>query len=357
MLLVSNMYPCKSQPVYGVFVKRFEEQMAGQGLHFKKSVIRGRKKSTASKLLAYFVFFIRTFYLYLVGSDLVYVHYANHSLVPIAIGRLFKKRPLVINAHGDDLLPRTTLTARLSQLLQPTFSGADAVVVPSDHFKRIASRNIDASRIIVSPSGGINTKLFKPDTNRTIERHHPIRFVYVSRIDEGKGWEVLTAALEMLANRDWLKVDFYGHGEQVEQLKSDIQARALCDVATYRGALPQHQLVDVFTDADCLIFPSFNESLGLVGLEAMACACPVIASDIAGLMSYVSSGDNGLVFKSGDKVDLAEKLEAFASLAPEEVLKLRENALQTARAYDAERVAVRLREDLKRLVPNGLKYA
>lgn len=353
MLLVSNMYPSESQPVYGIFVKRFEQHMAGLGIHFQKSVIHGRKRSVAAKLLAYLGFFFKTLFLYLKGSDTVYVHYANHSLVPVAIGRLIKKRPLVINAHGDDLLPRTGLTARLAKMLQPTFASADAVVVPSEYFKSLAARKISDSRIVISPSGGIDTQLFKPDRSRTIVRHQPVRFVYVSRIDEGKGWDVLTDALALLHDRTWLTVEFYGHGEQVDKLKEQLVRQKITDVASYQGALPQHRLVDIFNAADCLVFPSLNESLGLVGLEAMACGCPVIASDIPGLLSYVSPEVNGLVFKQGDAKDLLVRMNEFKQLETDTSANMRINALKTAQNYDGKAVAKRLANDLSRLLPNG----
>ena len=46
---------------------------------------------------------------------------------------------------------------------------------------------------------------------------------------------------------------------------------------------------------DLLIFSSSRtgESLGLTGIEAMACGVPVIGSDIGGIASYVENGSNG----------------------------------------------------------------
>jgi D-inositol-3-phosphate glycosyltransferase len=49
--------------------------------------------------------------------------------------------------------------------------------------------------------------------------------------------------------------------------------------------------------------PSYSESFGLVGLEAQACGCPVIASNVAGLASVVRDGVTGFLV-DGDEPEL-----------------------------------------------------
>ena len=49
------------------------------------------------------------------------------------------------------------------------------------------------------------------------------------------------------------------------------------------GGVPNEETVQFYRAADLLVYPSFNETFGLPILEAMACACPVVTSNISSM--------------------------------------------------------------------------
>lgn len=57
------------------------------------------------------------------------------------------------------------------------------------------------------------------------------------------------------------------------------------------------------------VLPSRTEAMGRVLLEAMACCKPRIGADIEGIPTVIDDGKDGLLFKPGDPVDLAAKLD------------------------------------------------
>ena len=59
------------------------------------------------------------------------------------------------------------------------------------------------------------------------------------------------------------------------------------------------------------MFPNKKESLGLVGIESLACGVPIIGSNIPGIQSYLVDNFNGLLFKSGNIEDLSKKLMSY----------------------------------------------
>jgi len=69
------------------------------------------------------------------------------------------------------------------------------------------------------------------------------------------------------------------------------------------------RLIEIYRSAFCLVYPSFYESSGLPPVEAMACRCPVIASDIPVLVERC--GDAALYCDPEEPADIASKIEAL----------------------------------------------
>jgi glycosyltransferase involved in cell wall biosynthesis len=88
------------------------------------------------------------------------------------------------------------------------------------------------------------------------------------------------------------------------------------------GVLPRRELAEVYAAADVLVFPSRNETFGLVMLEAMSCGVPVAAYPVDGPLQVVGDSAGGA---------LSEDLHEAWS----EALKLRRwEARQRALAFD-----------------------
>ncbi len=92
------------------------------------------------------------------------------------------------------------------------------------------------------------------------------------------------------------------------------------------------------------MFPTVRkgESLGLVGLEAMACGAPVIGSQIGGLKDYIIDGKNGLFFEPKNVDELASQLQAFINLPEDVKQQMSQQALQTANRYTVDVIAEQL---------------
>ena len=88
--------------------------------------------------------------------------------------------------------------------------------------------------------------------------------------------------------------------------------------------------------------PSLYESFGMVALEAMACATPVIASRV-GLTFTVRDGETGYLVPEKDPKALAEKLELV--LTDRRCATAGNRAVRVARTYGWENVADEI-EDL-----------
>jgi D-inositol-3-phosphate glycosyltransferase len=67
----------------------------------------------------------------------------------------------------------------------------------------------------------------------------------------------------------------------------------------------QNLLAEWYRAADIALMPSYNESFGLVAVEAQACGTPVVAAGVGGLVTAVRDGESGLLVPGHDPADYA----------------------------------------------------
>jgi len=346
IFLISNMYPSKESLFYGIFVKTFVDNMEEQDIKISsEAIIKGRTNNSFLKLYKYIKFFLQTYKgLLLSNYDLIYIHSAKHSLLPFFPIYFLIKKPMVINAHGNDI----RYSSFIGNLVKPIIKKSDALVVPSNSFRSLALSKKLNNNIIVSPSGGINTDKFKPIEQDVRAKDFVIG--YISRIDKDKGWETLICATKLLTDRiPNLKVIIIGQGDQEKDLKQLIERSNLNNKIRLLGPKANDELAIFYNTFNLFVFPSLKESLGVVGLESLSCGIPVIGSKIAPIDEYVIPGFNGYLFEPEDPEDLAEKIFKFYSLNEKKQMEFKNNAYETSRKYNSVKVAKTLKVELLKL--------
>ena len=171
----------------------------------------------------------------------------------------------------------------------------------------------------------------------------PFTIGYVSRIDTGKGWDVLLRAIQDIYKEYPIQVKIAGTGRQVEELKHMISTLNLSHIVTYYGSLSHAELPQFYANLTLFVFPTtLKESLGLVGLEAMAASKPVIGSAIGGLKSYIKDGYNGFLIPPGNSKRMGECIVNYINFPDERKLEMNRNAFKTAQLYQADVVTKKL---------------
>ena len=99
--------------------------------------------------------------------------------------------------------------------------------------------------------------------------------------------------------------------ENREELDQLVAQLSLQDNLRYLFSLKKGELAMLYNCAHFLVFPSLYEGFGLPALEAMACGCPVIASNRASLPEVV--GEAGLFFDPEEPEELAEKMSLLGN--------------------------------------------
>jgi glycosyltransferase involved in cell wall biosynthesis len=78
------------------------------------------------------------------------------------------------------------------------------------------------------------------------------------------------------------------------------------------GHMPQTELKKVMSRSHVLVLPSLEEGLAMVMAQAMACACPVVASNHTGAEDLMTDGVEGFIVPVRDVEALTEKLQQLA---------------------------------------------
>src|SRR3954452_562172 len=170
------------------------------------------------------------------------------------------------------------------------------------------------------------------------------KVLYVGRVDPPKGVETLVRGLAMMPPDARLEIVGGGDAGYRRKLLGLASELGVADRITVH-ALPREQVRDRYVANDVVVFPSeWEEPFGLVPLEAMACARPVVATARGGSVTFLRDRDNCLVFGVSDPAALAA---AVTEVATDEGLRRRivAGGLATAPHYTAERYA----EELLRL--------
>jgi starch synthase len=193
-----------------------------------------------------------------------------------------------------------------SWIERTAFEAADAIIAVSGGMRRdvlAAYPEIAPERVHVVHNG-IDTALYHRDPATDVLRAHGIDpdrpyVLFVGRITRQKGVPHLVRAAAAFAP-DTQLVLCAGEADTPEL---DQEFRALFGelAATRSGVhwipemLPRPQVVQLLTHAAVFVCPSVYEPLGIVNLEAMACATAVVASDVGGIPEVVADGQTGLL--------------------------------------------------------------
>lgn len=337
VLLASNMYPSKNFVNFGTFVKKNHDDLVRIGYEVEKVVIDRKVSSTFKKLFSYSKYSLKFIFMNLKDKyDLVYIHYLTHSTLPLIPFLLAKSNfKYVINIHGDDLLAPSNYHSRLSFFNELILSNASLIVLPSPYFKEVLLNKypqIPENKIFVSYSGGINESFKYLDDLRNKEEVKV--FGYVSRLEEGKGWECMLDAVSLISSeiRGVSKFRVYGDGLQKEEFISKISELKLEDIVEYCGVCSHESVPLIMNSFDYFLFPTERESLGLVLLEALACGVPAICSQIRPLTDVVTN-ECVYNFTVNDHKELSEKILMALNSDKNKYKTMSNNALICANRY------------------------
>jgi N-acetyl-alpha-D-glucosaminyl L-malate synthase BshA len=230
--------------------------------------------------------------------DLIHAHYAvPQGLLGVVLKRVLRL-PLVVTLHGTDInyLAKRRGTRALVKLV---LNNADAVVAVSRFLKTEAEKlGVEGEKIRVIYNG-----VELPEYE---EAQREMSILFVGSLVKQKGVDVLIKAFRTVKERiPEAKLIIVGEGREREALAELCTQLRLRDVY-FAGS--RSELSSYYSRSRVLALPSRAEGFGLVALEAMAFATPVVATKVGGIPEVVTHGETGMLVESGNANALAEAL-------------------------------------------------
>lgn len=222
--------------------------------------------------------------------DIIHSHHL--WLLSSLIGQNIASPAITTSCHGSDirqfyLCPHLQLKIldgcrKIDHILALTQSQKNEI---SDTY------NISLEKISVVGAGFDNSTF----TFAEKRKQSHLQLLYCGKLSRAKGVPHLLKALQPLQEFDW-HLHLVGSGTDPERSECLELAEQLGNRITVYGALKQSQLAAILQKTHFFILPSLFEGLPLVILEALACGCRIIASDLPGCREIKEKVDTDLMY-------------------------------------------------------------
>ncbi|MBZ5696708.1 MAG: glycosyltransferase family 4 protein [Acidobacteriia bacterium] len=246
---------------------------------------------------------------------------AGHPYLAVPVGWMQRACPrlkTVVMSHGVEVwtpLPsfRRRALLRANLVLAPSRDTAQKLAhvqgVPSDRIRRLAwPLSPSFLRMAATPADLTLPEAF-PRQGRSI-----LTVGRWAASERYKGTDELIRAIAQLrATLPDLHLVAVGGGDDLPRLRKLAADLAVADCVLFLENLSREEIAACYAGADLFALPSTGEGFGLVFLEAMAFAKPVVGAACGGTTDVVEDGINGLLVPPGDAGALARALYGLLS--------------------------------------------
>ncbi|MBX0316849.1 glycosyltransferase [Planococcus glaciei] len=362
ILVISNMFPSKDHPTFGIFVKNQVDLLKASGLDIEVVANSNPDKGKVNLIKKYLFWFLRYLkYVALNHKKISVVH--AHYIFPTGLLALMSKKvwniPYAVTAHGGDLDQMPNKSNFVKKMTTLILKNANEVIVVGEALREnvLSLWPVEENRIHVI-SMGVDTEKFRKLDLAEFENLVPAEkspvLLYVGNIIKAKGLVELVDAFKIIQSK-YPNAALYLIGSRkdktfFEQLERQIEQNQLSSIH-FLNPLPQPDIVKWMNAADVLVLPSHIEGFGLVALEAMASGLPVVGSKVGGL-EYLLADRRGLMFEKGDSKMLAEQLFAALRIGQDNVFD-QEKIQASVRENSFENILLKLQRIYEGMEPSN----
>jgi len=230
-----------------------------------------------------------------------------------ALVSLIKRKPLIVTYHND-LIKGGGFEALIAKAYNATFlrllfrRASKIIITQSRYLGYSKHLRKYENKVVTIPLG-----ITKPLPTKDIKRK-PYQLFFLSVLDrhhEYKGLDVLIKSLvEVRKQYPEVHLIVGGKGELVTKYKKLAKSLGLSRNVEFLGYVPEDELPKLYASSAAFVLPSTNnlEGFGIVALEALTYATPVVTTDLAGSSEFIKKNDAGLIVSPSDISALTEAI-------------------------------------------------
>ena len=242
--------------------------------------------------------------------DIVHIHWPFPHVIFGILGKKFGRARLFSSFYGVEI---RWLKKKFPLLLKPfsiLINKSDVVTAISTHTARELSGAVRMPIQIIPFSVTMAAR-----RGRAIDKKE---IVFVGRLVERKGVKYLIEAFERVSGSIPHRLNIIGDGPEHGHLEKMVARLKVSGRVRFTGKISDERLNQYYKTCSFLVLPAVydkkgdTEGLGVVLLEAMSYAKPVIASGVGGITDIVTDGKNGLLVPPADSDALAQAIKKMA---------------------------------------------
>jgi glycosyltransferase involved in cell wall biosynthesis len=186
------------------------------------------------------------------------------------------------------------------------YEAADAITVPSTFaLETFVDAGVQRSKMRLVPYG-VDLNTFHPCAPRSSTEFNVL---FVGGLTVRKGVHYLLDAFDQLHCAHKRLTLVGSLSPEMEETIGALRNRSDIRVA---GHVPHAQLKAIMSSSHVMVLPSVEEGLALVQAQAMACGCPIIATENTGSRDLFTNGREGFIVPIRNAAAIAEKLQALS---------------------------------------------
>ncbi|MBC1371533.1 glycosyltransferase family 4 protein [Listeria booriae] len=153
----------------------------------------------------------------------------------------------------------------------------------------------------INISNGVDANKFKPNELLRAETRIALGYsdadqvvMIARRLEAKNGVRYFVEAIpEMVATNPQIQCLIVGDGSERTYIEKFIKEHKLQHHVTMRTNIQNHEMPSYFNAADLVVLPSLMEATSIAGLEAMACAKPLLGTRVGGIPEIIEAGRTG----------------------------------------------------------------
>lgn len=241
--------------------------------------------------------------------DIIHAHFTlPDGFAAMLIGAKHKK-PLVITPQGTDIDITMSRSRKCFDTVCGVLRNSDMLIAPSAQIKAKLQEKMGIITETI-PYGIYEDDIFTGKSDLQQKYSGRIILLSASLLIPTKGLDLNIKAVARIKKK-YPSIHYLiaGQGKLKHQLTKLVYDLNIQDSVEFLGQLPHDKLMEYMSICQIFSLPSWQETMGLVYLEAMAHGKPIIGCQGQGVDGLIINGETGLVAKPKDVESLVQAMD------------------------------------------------